>query len=103
MQVLAGEHSLRCCIGREHTLPTTGQGATMEYDEKSVVVGIGKDILIKLHHRLLVATEEIHLDTTNTNALHPCHLGATGLRLVHQMTRSLGSIVPCTITVIPKI
>ena len=51
----------------------------MEDDKQTEIVGVGEDIFIELHHRLLVASEEIHFDTTNTDALHPCHLGTTGL------------------------
>ena len=79
MQVLTGKYCLGGCIGREHALPTARKGASMEDDEQTEVVGVGEDILIELHHRLLVATKEIHLDTTNTDALHPCHLSTTGL------------------------
>ena len=73
----------------------------MEDNKEPVVVGICEDILIELHHRLLVTTEEIDLDTAYADALHPCHLGATSLRLVHKMTGTLGSVVPRAVAVVP--
>ena len=74
----------------------------MEDHLQSEVVGIGEDILIELHHRLLVTAEEVHLDTQDAILLHPGHLLTAGTRLVHLTTRSLWGIVPVTVRVIPE-
>ena len=55
----------------------------MEDDLNTKLIGIGQDILIDLHHSLLVATEEVNLDTQDAILLHPFHLLATGSRTVH--------------------
>ena len=55
----------------------------MEDTHDAEVVGIGEDVFIELHHRLLVATEEIDLDTKHTNLLHPLHLLTTLIGVVH--------------------
>ena len=94
VQVLRSQYSLRSHIVRIHALPTTRQRATMEDDLQTEVVGIGEDILVELHHGLLVATEEVDLDAQDAIFLHPCHLLATGSRLIHLALRRLGSIVP---------
>ena len=97
MHVLTCKNSLACSIVRIHTLPATRQGATMEYYEQTIVVGIAKNIFIKLNHWLLVATKEVNLDTTNTYLLHPFHVFLAGNSIVHDATRPLRSMIPSTI------
>ena len=103
MKVLAGKHCLGSSKGWIHAFPTAWQGAAMEDDEKPIVVGVGENVFVELHHRLLVATEEVYLYATNAYALHPCHLLTTHMRLVHQVAWALRSVVPCSVAVIPEI
>ena len=103
MKVLAGKHCLGSGKGWIHAFPTAWQGAAMEDDEKPIVVGVGENVFVELHHRLLVATEEVYLYATNAYALHPCHLLTTRMRLVHQVAWALRSVVPCSVAVIPEI
>ena len=102
MQVLAGQHGLTGCIVGIHALPASWQGTTVEDHQQPEVIGINQDILIQLHHLLFVATEEIHLDTTDASTLHPCHLLTAHQMVVHLTDRTLWSIVPGTVGVIPK-
>ena len=59
----------------------------MEDTLDAKVVGIGQDVLIELHHLLLVATEEVDLDAQDAVLLHPGHLLTTGRRTVHLVER----------------
>ena len=83
VQVLTGQHSLTGCVVGIHTLPSSGKRTTMEDDQQSEVVGIYQNILIQLHHLLLVTTEEVDLDTTDPGFLHPCHLLSAHQVVVH--------------------
>ena len=74
----------------------------MEDNLQAIIVGIAEDILVKLHRLLLVATEEIHLDAYYTNLLHPSHLLLAGDGIVHDLTRSLGSIILETVGIVPE-
>ena len=73
----------------------------MEDDKQTEVVGISKNILIELHHRLFVATEEIHLDAFYANALKPLHLSFSGDSCRHAVAWALRGIVPIAVAVIP--
>ena len=73
----------------------------MEHHLQTMTVGIAQDILIELHGLLLVATEEVNLDSLHTNALQPAHLLFAGNGGVHTVTWSLRGIVPETVTVVP--
>ena len=66
----------------------------MEDDLQAEIVGIAQNILIELHHHLLVASEEIHLDAQDAIFLHPFHLLAAQSAVVHNALRCLGGIVP---------
>ena len=94
MEVLAGQHSLGGYIVGIHALPTTRQCTAMEDDLQAEIVGIAENILVELHHHLLVASEEIHLDAQDTILLHPFHLLAAQAAVVHNSLRGLGGIVP---------
>ena len=74
----------------------------MEDHLDAEVVGVCEDVLIELHHLLLVATEEVYLDAQDAVLLHPRHLLTTGTRLVHLPARTLRSVVPRTVGVIPQ-
>ena len=75
----------------------------MEDDHDTIIIGIGEDIFIKLHHRLFVATKEINLDTKNAIFLHPFHLLTALIGIVHNALGRLGRIVPTAITIVPQI
>ena len=66
----------------------------MEDDLQTMAVTVGENVLIEFHHLLLVAAEEVHLDTGHTDLLHPCHLTLTGNRGAHAVVGSLRGIVP---------
>ena len=100
--VLRSQGCLTRNIVRIHALPATWHGATMEDHLQAIIVGIAEDILIELHRLLLVATEEIHLDTYHANLLHPRHLLLAGDGIVHNLTRSLRSIILETIRIVPE-
>ncbi len=100
--ILRCEHSLRSNIVRIHTFPTTWDCATMEYHLQTMTVGIREDIFVELHHLLLIRAKEVDLDTCDIILLHPCHLLLTSNRSVHTSTRTLRSIIPIAIRVIPK-
>ena len=74
----------------------------MEDAHQAEVVGIAEDVLVELHHRLLVATEEIDLDAANAVVLHPLHLLATDAGVVQLADRRLWSVVPRAVGVVPK-
>ena len=74
----------------------------MEDDHYSIVVSIGKDILVHLHRLLFVATYEIDLNTLYTSLFHPCHLLTTSYHAMHLATRSLHGVVPIAVGVVPK-
>ena len=74
----------------------------MEDYLQAIIVGIAEDILIELHRLLLVATEEIHLDACHANLLHPSHLLLAGDGIVHNLTRSLRSIILETVGIVPE-
>ena len=46
----------------------------MEDDLQAVTVGIIQDVLVELHGRLFVTSEEIHLNALHADALQPRHL-----------------------------
>ena len=69
----------------------------MEYDEKSVIIGIGENLLIEAHHLLLVTAEEVDLYAANAVVVHPLHLTATGDCVIHDATRSLRSVIPVAV------
>ena len=62
VEVLRSQHSLGSHEVRIHPLPATGQRTAVEDHLNAEVIGVGKNILIELHHLLLVAAEEVHLD-----------------------------------------
>ena len=74
----------------------------MEDNLNAIIVGIAEDVFILLHGMLLVATEEIYLDTLDADALHPGHLLLSCHDVIHNATRSLRCIVGHTIRVIPE-
>ena len=74
----------------------------MEDDHEAEIIGIGKDVFVKLHHVLLVASEEVDLDAFDAYALHPAHLIASHAAVVHLVDRRLGGVVPCSVGVVPK-
>ena len=102
-EVLTGTYSLACNEVRIHTLPTTRKCTAMEDDFESVVVGISHNFFVELHGLLLIRADEVNLQTLHTSFLQPSHLLVT---LNHQMefaTRSLRSIIPITVGIVPKI
>ena len=74
----------------------------MEDAHQAEVVGIAEDVLIELHHRLLVTSEEIDLDAAYAVVLHPLHLLATDASVVQLADRRLWSVVPRAVGVVPK-
>ena len=103
VQVLTGQYRL---AGHEigiHPLPTTRKGATVVNHHQTVIVGISQDVFVKLHGLLLVAPDEVHLDTPDAGFLHPFHLPAADYHVVHAATRPLGRIVPITVGIVPQI
>ena len=74
----------------------------MEYHKQSVIIGIGENVLIELQHLLLVATEEIDLYSAYSGVMHPFHFFTALYSVVHLSQRTLRSIVPRTVAVIPK-
>ena len=74
----------------------------MEDALQAEVVGIAKDVLVELHHRLLVATKEVDLDAEDARLLHPCHLLTTCTGAVHLTDGRLGGIVPGAVGVVPE-
>ena len=102
MQVLTGKHGLGGHIVGIHPLPATGQRTAVENHLQTEVIGIGENILVELHHGLFVTAEEVHLDTEDAVLLHPGHLLTTRTALVHLVLRTLRSIVPGAIGVVPQ-
>ena len=102
VQVLRCQHRLGSHEVRIHPLPAPGQRTAVEDHLDAEVIGVGQDILIQLHHLLLVAAEEVHLDAQDAVLLHPCHLLPSRSRLIHLAARSLRGIVPRAVRVIPQ-
>ena len=102
VQVLRGKHSLRGYVVGVHSFPTARQGATVEDTLNTELIGIGEDVLVELHHLLLVASEEVYLDAENAVLLHPRHLLAACAALVHLAYRCLRSVVPRAVAVVPE-
>ena len=100
--ILRSQYSLARYIVRIHAFPTSWQGAAMEDNLNAIIVGIAEDVFILLHGMLLVATEEIYLDTLDADTLHPGHLLLAGHDVIHDATRSLRCIVGHTIGIIPE-
>ncbi len=94
MQILACKHCLTGGIIGIHALPSSRKCTAMEHYKKTVVIGIGKNIVIQTHGLLLVTAEEIHFYASYPVLLHPCHIFATLHNVVHNAARSLGRIVP---------
>ena len=74
----------------------------MEYNGKSVVVGIAEYVLIEAHRLLLVAAEEVDFYSCNAYLLEPFHLTLAGYRVVHYSARTLWSVVLCTVGIVPE-
>ena len=102
VQVLRCQHRLGSHEVRIHPLPAPGQRTAVEDHLDAEVIGVGQDILIQLHHLLLVAAEEVHLDAQDAVLLHPCHLLPSRSRLIHLAARSLRGIVPRAVRIIPQ-
>ena len=102
VQILGSENGLRGYVVRIHPLPTSRQCTAMENALDAIVVGIGEDIFVELHHLLLVATEEVDLDSQNAVLLHPSHLLAACTTLVHLVAWALRGIVPRTVGIVPE-
>ena len=100
--VLAGECSLGAYIVGIHALPAAGQRATVENALDAVVVGIAEDIFIESHRLLLVATEEVDLDSFNPDTLHPRHVLLAFDGVIHHASRSLWSIILGAVAVVPQ-
>ena len=103
MKIFTSQYSLTRCEVRIHTFPATRQSTSMKNNQKAVLVCIRQDILIQLHSHLLVTSEKVNFYSTNTNALHPFHLLTSGYRIIHNTSRSLRSIIPIPIRIIPQI
>ena len=102
VNILRSQSCLAGYIVRIHTLPTARHGTTVEDHLQAVIVGIAQDILVEFHRFLLVASEEIHLDTYHAYLLHPRHLLLAGDSIVHNLARSLRSIILETVGVVPE-
>ena len=87
VQVLRGQHSLRGYIVGVHALPASGEGTAVEDALQAEVVGIAEDILVELHRRLFVTSEEVDLDAEDACLLHPGHLLTTNTGTVHLAQR----------------
>ena len=100
--VLTGQH---CFAGNEvriHLFPATGQRATVEDDLQAVAVGVVKNVLVKLHGLLLVATEEVYLDAFHADALQPLHFLIARHAAAHAITGRLRRIVLVAVAVVPE-
>src|SRR5574344_1328839 len=82
-QIFRSKHSLAAYIVGVHTFPTSRYCATVEYDLKTIVVGITQYILVQFHCFLFVTTEEIHFDTLDTDTFEPSHFLLAYNRSVH--------------------
>ena len=102
MKVLGCEDSLGCGVVGIHAFPSAWEGAAVEDDEQSEVVGIGENVLIELHHGLFVASEEIDLDAPYAVVVHPFHLLAADACVVHLADGCLWCVVPCAVAVVPE-
>ena len=58
----------------------------MEIANQSIAVAVGKDVGLQFYAVLLVATEEVDLYSSHTNAAHPLHLGTSFLGIVHNIS-----------------
>ena len=74
----------------------------MEDNLNAEIVGITEDVFVVLHGLLLVATEEVHLDSFYADALHPSHLLLASHDVVHTVAWSLWGIIGYAIGVIPQ-
>ena len=73
----------------------------MEDALDAIVIGVAEDAFVNAHRLLLVASKEIHLDTSHTAVAQPLHLLLADDGIVHGLTRALGSVVPGTVAVVP--
>ena len=87
VEIFRSENGFAGRIVGIHLFPSARQGASVENHKNPEVVGIGKDILIELHHVLLVTSKEVHLDAAYAHALHPRHFGTTFTALIHLALR----------------
>ena len=75
----------------------------MEIANQSIAVAVGKDIGVQFYAVLLVATEEVDLYSSHTNAAHPLHLGTSFLCIVNNISgREIAGTVPIAIGIIPQ-
>src|SRR5574344_232070 len=93
-EVLGCEHRFAADIVGVHSLPAAGDGAAMEDHHQGVVVGIAEDVFIKAHCLLLVASEEVNLDSLDAYAFKPAHLLFPRYGLAHDIGRTLNNVVP---------
>ena len=101
IEVLGGKDSLGTAVVGIHLLPTARQGATVEDDLNTVVVGIGENAFVEAHGLLFVTTEEIDLNTSHTTVAQPFHLLLADNGIVHALAGILRGIVPTAVRVVP--
>ena len=78
MEVLRSQYSLGSYKVRIHTLPTTRQGASVEDDLQTKVVGIGQDVLVELH--LVKGINESLSQQNDTNMFVTLFVGVLDLQ-----------------------
>ena len=93
-KVFRSSDSFASDIVRIHSLPSSRQCTSVEYDHQAVVIRIAEDGLIMSHGLLLVSSEEIYLDALDSKTLHPAHLLLACNRIGHYVYRALLDVVP---------
>ena len=102
VDILRGENGFRSHVVGVHSFPATGYRAAMKDNLQAIAVGIKKDVLIKAYGLLLVASEEVYLDSLHANLFQPRHLSVAADAVVHAVARSLRSVVPGSVGVVPQ-
>ena len=85
---------------RISTLPTTGDGSTVEVDHELMLGGALEDVEIVVHHTYAVGTEEVYLDTLDTHAAYQSKLAVAFLGVVETIARA-GATAPGGRGVVP--
>ena len=102
VDVLAGQGCLARHVVGVHALPSSRDGASVEYHLQAVAVGVAQDVFVESHGLLLVASEEVDLDAHHADALEPFHLALAGNGRVHAIARTLRCVVAIAVGVVPE-
>ena len=76
------------------SLPSSRQGAAVEYNVNSIFCGIGKNIFVDAHGFLFVTAEKVNLYGVHALVTQPFHFFFACYRAVHFVGGALHDVVP---------